>query len=80
MKLQAELRADAQAELVGEEIDVLVDGFAEESELLLQGRHEGQAPEIDGRVVLTDGTAQRGDFVRARITQAGPHDLVATLD
>jgi ribosomal protein S12 methylthiotransferase len=80
MALQAELREAAMQDLVGREIEVLVEGFAEESELLLQGRHEGQAPEIDGRVVLTDGTAQRGEFVHATITQAGAHDLIATLD
>ncbi len=80
MALQAELRETAQQALVGSELEVLVDGSAEESELLLQGRHEGQAPEIDGRVVLTDGTAERGDLVRAVVTQAGAHDLVASLD
>ena len=44
MAMQAELREAAQQELVGQEIEVLVEGFAEESDLLLQGRHEGQAP------------------------------------
>jgi ribosomal protein S12 methylthiotransferase len=80
MAVQAELREQAQQELVGRELEVLVDGHADESDLLLQGRHEGQAPEIDGRVVLTDGTAARGALVRAVVTQAGAHDLVATLD
>jgi len=34
----------------------MVDGVSEETELLLAARHEGQAPEIDGVVYLTEGT------------------------
>jgi len=80
MELQASLRAERQQLLLGTKIRVLVDGPSTESEYLLDGRHEGQAPEVDGKVVLTDGTAERGDIVEATVTQAGPHDLVASLD
>ena len=66
--------------MVGQQIRVMVDGPNADSEFLLDGRHEGQAPEIDGKVVLTDGTAERGDFVTATVTQASAHDLVASLD
>lgn len=80
MELQEGIRAKKQAELVGRELAVIVDGISSESELLLDGRHEGQAPGIDGKVVLTDGTAAVGAIVTAVVTQAGPHDLVASLD
>jgi ribosomal protein S12 methylthiotransferase len=80
MELQEELRRAEHQRWIGRELTVLVDGGSEESELLLDGRHEGQAPGIDGNIVLTDGTAQPGEFVRARVTQAGAFDLVATLD
>lgn len=80
MELQEEIRLARHEEMVGEEIEVLVDGESEESEFLLDGRHEGQAPGIDGKVVLTDGTAKVGEFVRARVTQADANDLVATLE
>ncbi|MGH1346100.1 MAG: 30S ribosomal protein S12 methylthiotransferase RimO [Nannocystales bacterium] len=80
MQIQEAIRAERHADLVGQSIRVLVDGPSSESELLLDGRHEGQAPEIDGKVVLTDGTAQRGDMVMATVTQASAHDLVASLD
>lgn len=80
MQMQESIRAERHAAMVGQQIRVLVDGPSSESELLLDGRHEGQAPEIDGKVVLTDGTAQRGDMVMATITQASAHDLVASLD
>ena len=80
MELQEEIRQARHEDMVGEEIEVLVDGESEESEFLLDGRHEGQAPGIDGKVVLTDGTAKVGEFVRARVTQADANDLVATLE
>ncbi len=82
MELQEELRQARQkfAALRGEVIEVLVDGVSEESEMLLDGRHEGQAPGIDGKVILTDGSAEPGSFVRARVTQAEAVDLVASLE
>lgn len=80
MEIQEGIRAQRHAGLVGQSIRVLVDGPSSESDLLLDGRHEGQAPEIDGKVVLTDGTAERGDMVMATITQTSAHDLIASLD
>jgi len=80
MELQEGIRARKFAALVGRTLDVIVDGISTESDLLLDGRHEGQAPGIDGKVVLTDGTAPVGAIVSAIVTQAGPHDLVASLD
>lgn len=80
MELQEELRQARHEEMIGEEIEVMIDGESEESELLLDGRHEGQAPGIDGKVVLTDGTGRPGDVLRARVTQADANDLVATLE
>ena len=37
----------------GQTLRVLVEGPSDESEYLLMGRHEGQAPEIDGQVYLS---------------------------
>lgn len=79
MELQEEIRQERHEEMIDEVIEVMIDGESDESEFLLEGRHEGQAPGIDGKVVLTDGTAQPGEFVKARVTQADAHDLVATL-
>jgi ribosomal protein S12 methylthiotransferase len=80
MEIQEGIRARKHAALVGRTLPVIVDGISTESDLLLDGRHEGQAPGIDGKVVLTDGTAPIGSIVDAIVTQAGPHDLVASLD
>jgi ribosomal protein S12 methylthiotransferase len=65
--------------LVGREVDVLVEGVSSESEFLLEGRWWGQAPEIDGKVYLANGTAERGELRKALVTSAAEHDLVADL-
>jgi ribosomal protein S12 methylthiotransferase len=62
---------------------VLVEGASDESEYLLMGRHEGQAPEIDGQVYLSlppDLTAPvAGTFVDARVTHSAEYDLAAEI-
>lgn len=64
---------------VGREVEVLVDGPSEESEFLWEGRHAGQALEVDGKVILTNDTARSGEFRRARIVQSADYDLVGEL-
>lgn len=65
--------------MVGREIEVLVEGVSDESEHLLEGRWWGQAPEIDGHVLLANGSAQPGELRRALVTKAADYDLVADL-
>ncbi|MEM9487626.1 MAG: 30S ribosomal protein S12 methylthiotransferase RimO [Myxococcota bacterium] len=79
MAIQAEISRAKNEAMIGSRIDVLVEGLSDESDLLLQGRWYGQAPEIDGSVYLTDGTAQRGDIVSAEVTNAADYDLAASI-
>ncbi len=65
--------------MIGHTLEVLVDGVSEESEWLLEGRHEGLAPEIDGVVYLTGGTASPGDLMKVEITDAAAYDLVGHI-
>ena len=78
MSIQERVAARRNRELVGKELTVLVEGAPEDSPLVLCGRTEGQAPEIDGRVILTDAPAplSPGTFVQARIETAYAYDLV----
>jgi ribosomal protein S12 methylthiotransferase len=64
---------------VGTTIEVLCEGAHPESDDLLVGRHAGQAPEIDGSVILNEGDAAPGEFVRAKVLRAHPFDLVARI-
>ena len=67
--------------LVGTVTPVLVEGTAEESDLLLRGRAPFQAPDVDGQVYLSDAPAgiQVGDIVPVRIVRAGDYDLVGEV-
>ncbi len=68
--------------LRGRVLDVLVEGPSDESEYVLMGRHEGQAPEIDGQVYLSltgDVAPRPGDFVRAKVTHSAEYDLAAEV-
>ena len=72
--------AAAQKARIGTEMDVLVDGPSPEHELVLQGRLESQAPDIDPVVFLTDCDSEqveRGQLIRATIVGAKGYDLIA---
>jgi ribosomal protein S12 methylthiotransferase len=58
-------------ERVGTKLEVLVEGTDEDGRIV--GRWRGQAPEIDGTVVLDRGTA--GDIVMTRIVGSLGYDL-----
>lgn len=79
MEAQQAISQRRLRDYVGRELEVLVEGESDESEFLLQGRHRGQAPDVDGKVILTNGTARPGDLRTVLVTHAGDYDLVADL-
>jgi ribosomal protein S12 methylthiotransferase len=81
MALQAGISRAKLATLVGEELEVLIEGLSTESELLLRGRTSRQAPDVDGQVYITSPpTGVRvGDIRRLRVTQTADYDLVGEL-
>lgn len=83
MKLQQKISTAAKAEWVGREIDLLVEGPSEETDLLWEGRTSLHAPEIDGKVFINDfGPHEElvpGTFYRAEITEAHDYDVVARI-
>jgi ribosomal protein S12 methylthiotransferase len=76
---QESIAAKKNRARVGKTIEVLCEGAHPESDDLLVGRHAGQAPEIDGTVILNEGEAPAGSFVRARVVKAHAFDLVARV-
>jgi ribosomal protein S12 methylthiotransferase len=58
---------------------VLVEGYSEETELLLKGRTARQAPDIDGQVYITAGNADVGGIVNLRITDSSDYDLFGEI-
>ncbi len=79
LALQRGIAREKNRTLVGREIEVLVEGPSEDHELVMKGRHAGQAPEIDGSVYLSEGEAHAGQMRRVRVVQASDWDLVGEL-
>jgi ribosomal protein S12 methylthiotransferase len=80
MARQKRIVAAAQKRRLGSEIAVMIDGPSPEHELVLQGRTEGQAPEIDAVVYLTDcdpALYKPGELIRAQIVDSRDYDVVA---
>ncbi len=82
MEQQASIARKKNSLLVGKEFPILVEGFSRETDLLLQGRLESQAPEIDGICLINDseaGAVQIGEFRTIRVTQVLGHDLLGMI-
>jgi ribosomal protein S12 methylthiotransferase len=79
MKQQERISRVNHRSLRGSEMIAIVDGASPESDFLLQGRLQRQAPEVDGRLLFSDGAAKPGDIVRVRVTRTYPFDLVGDI-
>ncbi len=79
MEVQQNISREKHKAFVGKTLEVLVEGFSEETELLLQGRTSQQAPDIDGVVLINDGQAKIGDLVQVRITDSMEYDLIGEI-
>lgn len=79
MKVQARVSFKQNRRLIGTVEQVLVEGYSDETDLLLKGRSSRQAPDIDGQVYITAGTAAVGDIVPVRITDSSDYDLIGEL-
>jgi ribosomal protein S12 methylthiotransferase len=88
LSLQETIAASKGMAKVGSILDVLIDGRSEETAGVLEGRHEGLAPEIDGVVYVDEDSANAGsktadpapgDFYRVEITDAAGFDLVGRI-
>jgi ribosomal protein S12 methylthiotransferase len=81
MARQKRIVTSQLAARIGTEVNILLDGPSEEHDLVLKGRTEGQAPDIDSVVYLTDcdpSAYQPGDLVLSRVVGARGYDLLAT--
>jgi ribosomal protein S12 methylthiotransferase len=82
MEQQLKIVIEKNRRLVGREFPILVEGASRESDMLLQGRLESQAPEIDGVCLINDsevGPVHAGEFRTILITQELEHDLLGTI-
>jgi ribosomal protein S12 methylthiotransferase len=70
---------------VGQRREALLEGPSQESKFLWEARLGGMAPEIDGKVLITDletpegAVAGPGDIVRVEIDRADAYDLIGRV-
>ena len=80
MALQKRIVAEAQKQRVGSRVRLMIDGPSPDHDLVWRGRLEGQAPDIDPLVYLTevdpDGLAP-GALLEAEIVGSRGYDLIA---
>lgn len=83
MELQQQISLERNRERVGRTYDALITGICEETEHLLEGRIVGQAPEIDGRLLINDGIERLPKdlpaFAKVEINDAHPYDIVGAV-
>jgi ribosomal protein S12 methylthiotransferase len=80
MAVQRTLVSQRQQARIGQRLTLMVDGPSPEHEWVWQGRLEGQAPDIDPVVYLTDADPAdlvRGRLIEVEIVGAEDYDLVA---
>lgn len=83
MELQQTISLRRNEAKVGKTFEAIVSGPCQETEHLLEGRLIGQAPEIDGRLLINDGIdrlpRELPAFARVEISDAHPYDLVGSV-
>jgi ribosomal protein S12 methylthiotransferase len=83
MKVQQGISRRKKKAFIGKEFDVLLEGPSEETDMLLEGRTAMHAPEIDGKLYISDIPdgldPVPGDFYRCQITATHDYELVAKI-
>ncbi len=75
MAAQQIISARRLQQKVGKRVNVIIDEVADREAI---GRSEGDAPEIDGKVLISGTGFAVGDIVTVTVERAGPYDLWAT--
>lgn len=77
--LQSRIAENKNRAMLGQTVEVMIDGVSSESEYLLEGRTKGQALEIDGKVLTNDGTAKPGEIVKVKLEQNFDYDFIGPI-
>jgi ribosomal protein S12 methylthiotransferase len=83
MQIQRQISKRRKKAWVGKQVELVLEGTSEETDLLLEGRTPMHAPEIDGKVFVNEFPEgvepEFGKFYRCEITEAHDYDLVAKV-
>lgn len=77
--LQSKIAENKNRGMLGQTVEVMIDGVSTESEYLLEGRTKGQALEIDGKILTNDGTAKPGEIVKVKLEQNFDYDFIGPI-
>ncbi|MDN3504122.1 MAG: 30S ribosomal protein S12 methylthiotransferase RimO [Rhabdochlamydiaceae bacterium] len=78
---QAQVAEDKNDQYIGKQLEVVVEAYHPESEHLMTGRFYGQAPDVDGEVIINDvsGVDTFGERYLVEITDAIGYDLIGQV-
>ncbi|MCE5318585.1 MAG: 30S ribosomal protein S12 methylthiotransferase RimO [Parachlamydia sp.] len=82
MQIQQRTVKKNQKKWIGKRLPVVVEGYHPDSQLLMRGRFYGQCPDIDGIVILNEGTEKVkafGEQVLVEITDFVDYDLIGKV-
>jgi ribosomal protein S12 methylthiotransferase len=79
MLTQQSISKEINSSYVGKEVEVLIDEIQRELPKTAIGRTKGDAPEIDGKVIIRGDKTQVGKFIKVKVTEASEYDLVGEI-
>jgi len=81
MEIQQKIVISQNEKFVGKKLDVIVEGYHPESQLLMRARHAGQCPDIDGYIIINDGrkVTAFGERYQLEVTGVAGYDLVGKI-
>ncbi|MGA2510846.1 MAG: 30S ribosomal protein S12 methylthiotransferase RimO [Candidatus Acidiferrales bacterium] len=87
MSLQKTISRRKQRRRVGERLQVMLEGPSKDTDLIWEARHEGMAPDIDGKIFITEfgGVTDAvqlpapGTLATLEVTEAKDYDLIGRV-
>lgn len=81
MQVQKKVVKKQLKKMIGKKLQVFVEGYHPETQLLMVGRHYGQCPDIDGQVIINDGRKVKafGQLYTVEITDIADYDLIGRV-
>ena len=79
MLTQQSISKEINGFYIGKEIEVLIDEIKLGKPKTAIGRTKGDAPEIDGKVVIRGEKAQIGKLIKVKVTEASEYDLTGEV-
>lgn len=77
MQVQQEIAFEWNEQLVGKQIDIIIDGAVPNEPTAWVGRSFADAPDVDGLVFVTGEDVKPGDIVKCEVVATRGYDLIA---